>query len=82
MDSIRGKIRNDIISKATEDQKTILPAKHFGETWIIGEKHREAAEYYKEKIKTCDTMGKEIILNSETEEKFNVAVVNNQKRKR
>ena len=39
---------------------------------------KEAADYFREKIKDCKTKGAEIKLHFEIEEKFNVAVYNKQ----
>lgn len=77
-DTVRGKIRQAIIEKASNDEITILPPKFFGEIWIIGTNHKVASEYYKSKIENVKSKGAEIILHSEVEEKFNVAVVNKQ----
>lgn len=75
-DTVRGKIRADIIDHAEDDQITVLPKKFFGEIHIIGEKHKEAAEYYRSKIQECTTKVTEISLHFEVEEKFGVAIVN------
>lgn len=74
----RGKMRKSIIENATAEQVTMIPANHFGDIYIIGEQHKEAAEYFKEKIKKCKTKGAEIRLHFEIEEKFNVAICNKQ----
>lgn len=49
-DTHRGKIRKSIIENSTDGEITIFPANHFGDIYIIGEQHEEAAKYYKEKI--------------------------------
>lgn len=74
----RGKIRRSIIENSTDEQLTIIPAVNFGDIHIIGENHKEAADYFREKIKDCKTKGAEIKLHFEIEEKFNVAVYNKQ----
>lgn len=56
----------------------MIPAVNFGDIYIIGEQHKEAAEYFNEKIKDCKTKGAEIRLHFEIEEKFNVALCNKQ----
>lgn len=77
-DTLRGKIRKSIIENATDEQVTIIPAVYFGDIYIIGEQHKKAAEYFNEKINDCKTKGAEIRLHFEIEEKFNVALYNNQ----
>ncbi len=77
-DTLGGKIRKSIIENAADEQVTMIPAKHFGDIYIIGEQHKEAAEYYKEKIAERKTKGAEIKLHFEVEEKFNVALYNKQ----
>lgn len=77
-DTPRGKIRKQIIENSTDEQVTMIPAVNFGDIYIIGEQHKEAAEYFKEKIVNCRTMGAEIKLHFEVEEKFNVALYNKQ----
>ena len=77
-DTPRGKIRKSIIENATDEQVTMIPANYFGDIYIIGEQHKEASEYFKEKIEECKTMGAEIQLHFEIEEKFNVALLNKQ----
>lgn len=77
-DTLRGQIRKSIIENSTDEQVTIIPAVNFGDIHIIGENHKEAANYFREKIKDCKTKGAEIKLHSEIEEKFNVAVCNKQ----
>lgn len=72
----RGKIRRTIIENSTDEQVTIIPAVNFGDIHIIGENHKEAADYFREKIKDCKTKGAEIKLHFEIEEKFNVAIRN------
>lgn len=77
-DTPRGKIRKSIIENATDDQVTIIPAINFGDIYIIGERHKEAAEYFREKIADCNTKAGEIKLHFELEEKFNIAIYNKQ----
>lgn len=74
----RGKIRKQIIESSTDEQVTMIPAVNFGDIYIIGEQHKEASEYFKEKIANCKTKGAEIKLHFEVEEKFNVALCNKQ----
>lgn len=75
-DTPRGVIRKQIIENSTDEQVTMIPAVNFGDIYIIGERHEEAAEYFKEKIVHCKTKGAEIKLHFEIEEKFNVALCN------
>ena len=50
-DTPRGKIRKSIIENATDEQVTMIPANYFGDIYIIGEQHKEAAEYFNIGIK-------------------------------
>lgn len=77
-DTPRGKIRKQIIESSTDEQVTMIPAVNFGDIYIIGEQHKEAAEYFNQKIAECKTKGAEIKLHFEIEEKFNVALCNKQ----
>ncbi len=77
-DTLRGKIRKAIIENSTDEQITMIPAVNFGDIYIIGERHKEAAEYFNQKIAECKTKGAEIKLHFEIEEKFNVALCNKQ----
>lgn len=77
-DTLRGKIRKAIIENSTDEQVTMIPTVNFGDIYIIGEQHKEAAEYFNEKIAECKTKGAEIKLHFEIEEKFNVALCNKQ----
>lgn len=74
----RGEIRNSIIENASAEQITKIPPHFFGEIHIVGQNHKEAAEYFKEKISNCTSMRDEIKLHFEIEEKFDVAICNNQ----
>lgn len=74
----RGEIRKSIMENASEEQVTKIPPHFFGEIHIIGVNHKEAAEYFKERIDNCTSMGDEIKLHFEIEEKFDVAICNNQ----
>lgn len=80
-DTPRGIIRKMIIENSTDDQVTVIPAHFFGDIYLIGEEHKEAAEYLREKIADCKTKADEIRLHFEVEEKFNVALLNKQERK-
>lgn len=73
-DTIRGRIRNDIIANADDTQVSIVDKKFFGDITVIGENHEEAAEYLKEHLTECKTGGAEIKLHFEVEEKFKVAL--------
>ena len=73
-DAIRAKIRNDIIANADDTQISIVDKKFFGDITVIGENHKEAAEYLKEHLTECKTRGAEIKLHFEVEEKFKVAL--------
>ena len=73
-DTIRTKIRNDIIANADDTQVSIVDKKFFGDITIIGGNHKEAAEYLKEHLTECKTRGAEIKLHFEVEEKFKVAL--------
>ena len=77
-DTPRGKIRKQIIESSTDEQVTMIPAVNFGDIYIIGVQHKEAAEYFKEKIVDCKTKGAEIKLHFEIEARFNVALCNKQ----
>lgn len=71
-------IRKAILENEIGDQLTMIPAANFGDIYIAGENHKEAAEYFKEKIKECKTKGDEIRLHFEIREKFDVALYNDQ----
>lgn len=73
-DTIRAKIRNDIITNADDTQVSIVDKKFFGDITVIGENHKEAAEYLKEHLTECKTRGAEIKLHFKVEEKFKVAL--------
>lgn len=75
-DTARETIRKSIIENADGDQMTVVPAENFGDICIIGEQHKEAAEYFKEKIAGCKTKGDEIRLHFKIEERFSVALRN------
>lgn len=77
-DTPRGKIRKSIIENSSDEQVTMIPANYFGDIYIIGAQHKEAAEYFKEKIVGCKTKGAEIKLHFEVEENFGVAICNKQ----
>ena len=73
-DTLRAKIRNDIIANADDTQVSIVDKKFFGDITVIGENHEEAAEYLKKHLTVCKTRGAEIKLHFEVEEKFKVAL--------
>lgn len=73
-DTIRAKIRNDIIANADDTQVSIVDKKFFGDITVIEENHKEAAEYLKVHLNECKTRGAEIKLHFEVEEKFKVAL--------
>jgi len=73
-----GELKNKIIEEAAEDEITILPAHLLGEIYIIGKRHKEAAEYFNSKIEQCLTKAQEIKLHIEVFEKFDTVVYNNQ----
>lgn len=73
-DTIRAKIRNDIIANADDTQVSIVAKRFFGDITVIGKNHMEAAEYLKEHLTECKTRGAEIKLHFEVEEKFKVAL--------
>ena len=73
-DTIRAKIRNDIIANADDTQVSIVDKKFFGDITVIGASHAEAAKYLKEHLTECKTRGAEIKLHFEVEEKFKVAL--------
>ncbi len=73
-DTIRAKIRNHIIANADGTQVSIVAKRFFGDITVIGENHKEAAEYLKEHLAGCKTRGAVIKLHFEVEEKFKVAL--------
>lgn len=74
-DTIRARIRNDIIANADDTQVSVVGRKFFGDITVIGENHDVAAEYLKEHLPECKTKGAEIILHFKVEENFNVAII-------
>ncbi len=73
-ETMRGKIRNDIIANADDTQVSVVGKKFFGDITVIGENHAEAAEYLKGHLTECKTRGAEIQLHFEVEKKFKVAL--------
>ena len=73
-ETMRGKIRNDIIANADDTQVSVVDKRFFGAITVIGENHKKAAEYLKEHLTECKTRGAEIKLHFEVEEKFKVAL--------
>ena len=73
-ETIRAKIRNEIIDNADDSQVSVVDKKFFGAITVIGENHAKAAEYLREHLTECKTRGAEIKLHFEVEEKFKVAL--------
>ena len=73
-DTYYGKKRHAIIDNAKPEDRTVVSKKFFGDLIIIGENHKEAADYLKSELNNCQTKGDEIRLHSETEQKFDVAI--------